>query len=299
MTQCEKILRHMEKYGSITSLEAMQEYGIMRLASRVSDLKKAGIPIRVETASGKIALERLPATPGIAWIRKVVLKMARKKQETLVLFPEVATITRKFSDAQFGVLMRAVFSYRFDGEVYSGDDAAVDVAFQSIVGQVERYREFCQKQSNNAKGGEVQPSTANDSQTQPRENEGVPSDLPYPYPCPSPYPSPTDTDSGALSDSTPPVAALPLVDGTEYPVTEKAAAELSSLYPAVDVAQELRNMRGWLMANPKNRKTKAGIKRFVNGWLSREQNRARPEKQSRTGPSGNSVNNQDELMRYF
>ena len=53
MTQCEKVLRHMEKYGSITSLEAMQEYGIMRLASRVSDLKKAGIPIRVETASGK------------------------------------------------------------------------------------------------------------------------------------------------------------------------------------------------------------------------------------------------------
>ena len=53
MTQCEKILRHMEKYGSITSLEAMQEYGIMRLASRVSDLKKAGIPIGVETAIGK------------------------------------------------------------------------------------------------------------------------------------------------------------------------------------------------------------------------------------------------------
>lgn len=53
MTQCEKILRHMEKYGSITSLEAMQEYGIMRLASRVSDLKKAGFHIRVETACGK------------------------------------------------------------------------------------------------------------------------------------------------------------------------------------------------------------------------------------------------------
>lgn len=106
---------------------------------------------------------------------------------------------------------------------------------------------------------------------------------------------------GALPDSTPPVAVLPLVDGTEYPVTEKDAAELSSLYPAVDVAQELRNMRGWLLANPKNRKTKAGIKRFVNGWLSREQNRARPEKQGRTGPSGIPVDNQppDELMKYF
>ena len=47
MKQTEKIARHLETYGSITSLEAMQEYGIMRLASRVSDLKKAGVAIRV------------------------------------------------------------------------------------------------------------------------------------------------------------------------------------------------------------------------------------------------------------
>ena len=45
MTQCERVLRHMEDYGSITSLEAMSEYGIMRLASRVSDLKNRGVDI--------------------------------------------------------------------------------------------------------------------------------------------------------------------------------------------------------------------------------------------------------------
>ena len=53
MTQCEKILRHMEDYGSITSLEAMNEYGIMRLASRISDIKHLGIPIHKEMVSGK------------------------------------------------------------------------------------------------------------------------------------------------------------------------------------------------------------------------------------------------------
>lgn len=53
MTQCEKILRHMEDYGSITSLDAMQEYGIMRLASRISDIKQLGIPIQKEMVSGK------------------------------------------------------------------------------------------------------------------------------------------------------------------------------------------------------------------------------------------------------
>lgn len=53
LTQCERVLRHMNDYGSITSLEAMTEYGIMRLASRISDLKKAGYDIRSVTETSK------------------------------------------------------------------------------------------------------------------------------------------------------------------------------------------------------------------------------------------------------
>lgn len=52
-TQCDRILRHFKDYGSITSLEAMQEYGIMRLASRISDLKRLGYVISVATENGK------------------------------------------------------------------------------------------------------------------------------------------------------------------------------------------------------------------------------------------------------
>jgi len=43
-------------------------------------------------------------------------------------------------------------------------------------------------------------------------------------------------------------------------------------YPAVDVHQELKAMESWLDANPTKRKTKTGIKRFVNSWLARSQN---------------------------
>lgn len=45
MTQRERIMRHMKDYGSITSKEAVNEYGIMRLASRISEMRKDGIPI--------------------------------------------------------------------------------------------------------------------------------------------------------------------------------------------------------------------------------------------------------------
>lgn len=41
-TQCERILRHLNDFGTISSREAMFEYGIYRLASRIADLKKQG-----------------------------------------------------------------------------------------------------------------------------------------------------------------------------------------------------------------------------------------------------------------
>ena len=53
ITQCERILRHMKDYGSITSLEAVNEYGIIRLASRINDLRAEGIAIVSEMRTGK------------------------------------------------------------------------------------------------------------------------------------------------------------------------------------------------------------------------------------------------------
>ncbi len=73
--------------------------------------------------------------------------------------------------------------------------------------------------------------------------------------------------------STPPVIGLPLNDGTEYGVTEEQCREWAELYPSVDVLQQLRNMRGWLLSNKARRKTKRGIGRFITSWLSREQDR--------------------------
>lgn len=76
-------------------------------------------------------------------------------------------------------------------------------------------------------------------------------------------------------DNSPVVGSVLLNDGTAYGVTEKALSELQSLYPAVNAEQELRNIIGWCNANPKNRKTRNGVTRFINSWFSRTQNSAR------------------------
>lgn len=49
MTQCQRILKYIDDFGSITPLEAMNDLGVMRLAARVSDLNKMGERIVRET----------------------------------------------------------------------------------------------------------------------------------------------------------------------------------------------------------------------------------------------------------
>lgn len=47
-TQNYRIVEYMQEFGSITQLDALRDLGVMRLASRISDLKKNGYPIKSE-----------------------------------------------------------------------------------------------------------------------------------------------------------------------------------------------------------------------------------------------------------
>ncbi len=69
------------------------------------------------------------------------------------------------------------------------------------------------------------------------------------------------------------IIELPLnVKGTFHQVMQSDVDEFTELYPAVDVIQEFRGMRGWCISNPTKLKTNTGIKKFINAWLSKAQN---------------------------
>ncbi|NLO84580.1 MAG: hypothetical protein GX096_04010 [Clostridiales bacterium] len=68
-----------------------------------------------------------------------------------------------------------------------------------------------------------------------------------------------------------PAYSLPLNNNTLYDISPDQFAQWQSLYPNVDVLQQLRSMHGWLDANKPRRKTIKGIERFIVGWLSKEQ----------------------------
>ena len=52
-TQNERILAYIHDFGSITQLDALQDLGVMRLASRISDLRSLGYPITSTTEAVK------------------------------------------------------------------------------------------------------------------------------------------------------------------------------------------------------------------------------------------------------
>jgi len=71
-----------------------------------------------------------------------------------------------------------------------------------------------------------------------------------------------------------PVLAIPLMGGKEHPVYRRDVDEYVSLYPDINVEQELRNMRGWCLANPTRRKTAKRVGVFINSWLKKSQQEA-------------------------
>ena len=44
-TQCQRIMKYINDFGSITTLEAFTELGVVRLGARISELRKIGTPV--------------------------------------------------------------------------------------------------------------------------------------------------------------------------------------------------------------------------------------------------------------
>jgi len=47
--QCQRVLNHLESFDSMTPMQAIEGYGITRLASVIYDLRGAGYDITTET----------------------------------------------------------------------------------------------------------------------------------------------------------------------------------------------------------------------------------------------------------
>jgi hypothetical protein len=68
-----------------------------------------------------------------------------------------------------------------------------------------------------------------------------------------------------------PAIILPCKDGSEFVYPESYIDAAKSAFPFTDLFSEARKAKAWLLASPKNLKTRDGMTRFLNSWLSKAQ----------------------------
>lgn len=198
-------------------------------------------------------------------------------RDGIVFYRSFYEAIKELPDEQMAACVRAIMDYGLDGKEPESAGIAKSIylmAKPQIDANNQRYL-------NGSKGGrpktERKPS---DNQKKPKQTEQEPREE-FQEPKEKVKEKEKEKDKD-LKDScpevktpaSPPAISFVLNDGSMYDITENDVVVYQQLYPGIDVMQNLRKIVGWCDANPKNRKTRAGAKRFVNAWLAREQDRA-------------------------
>ena len=85
--------------------------------------------------------------------------------------------------------------------------------------------------------------------------------------------SESNSENNSTEPQAPSVLSFQLVDGTEFEIFQSDIDEWQDAFPNVDIIQQLKAIKVWCKDNPQKRKTRRGARRFVTGWLDKEQNR--------------------------
>jgi hypothetical protein len=174
------------------------------------------------------------------------------KRDSIVVYRSFYEAAKALTDKEELELYRAIFEFGLDHKnAEMGPMAAA--MFKLIKPQLEaNYKKW----QNGMRGGRPKQS---ESEQEPKDNQKETKD------------EPNENVNVNDNDNANVFIGLQLNDKSLFPIFDDDLDKWRDLYPAVNVEQELRNMVGWIDGNPTKRKTKSGIKKFINSWLSKEQ----------------------------
>ncbi len=207
-----------------------------------------------------------------------------KKPSFLVYYDNEVIILR-LRDDEAGRLFKSLFPYGRDEIKPDFDKSpalamAFDILSMAIDRDKEKYQNTCeQNRENGRKGGRPKKNRTDKAETEKTERLFLkPKKADKDRDMEKDREKDMDKDSIYSSEpetppSEPPLISLPLNDKSFHDVFCEDVDNWKELYPAVDIVQELRKMKGWLNSNPTKRKTRRGINRFINSWLAREQDK--------------------------
>jgi len=155
MTQTDMILRHMQTFGSITSVEALKEYGCFRLAARIADLRQSyNIETRNVESKNKFgktvrfAEYRLIGGCLMAWTDQcrieAVNHVDRKIDDGLTVRDALKAVSDE-SDIPTGTLTRWKYG---KGDVFKNEDKKEKTPVQhwrAVVNRLKKLEEYMEE----------------------------------------------------------------------------------------------------------------------------------------------------------
>lgn len=237
------------------------------------------------------------------------------KKNTFIMKTEWGKMISALPDEAAGKIIKAVYSYVETGETGVDDpvlSAILILITDTLDANAAKYEKTCEERKKAIEkrwGNDTKESASIQADTKVYKSIQPDTDNEYEYDNDSDNESvsdneyPTDTKKtscGKRSENRSPLepeadtAAIPLNDGSAWrpPISLYETYEQS--YPAVDLPQEFNKMRSWCLSNPKNCKTRNGVKRFVNNWLVKAQDHAARQPTGRASPHQHS--NSDVLL---
>lgn len=222
-----------------------------------------------------------------------------RKPSFLVYYDNEVVVLR-LPDEEAGKLFKSLFPYGKEAIKPDFDESpalamAFDILSMAIDRDNERYVQRCEaNRENGRKGGRPKKNRTDKAETEETERlflKPKKADKDRDMDKDKDKDRDMDKDSIYSSESEnppsePPLIALPLNDKSFHDVFCEDVDDWKELYPAVDIVQELRKMKGWLNSNPTKRKTRRGINRFINSWLAREQDKMHDVREEFTGGPG-------------
>ena len=174
------------------------------------------------------------------------------KRDSIVVYRSFYEAAKALTDKEELELYRAIFEFGLDHKTADMGPMAAAM-FKLIKPQLEaNYKKW----QNGMRGGRPKQEESKDK---PKDNQKETKD------------EPNENVNVNDNDNANVFIGLQLNDKSLFPIFDDDLDKWRDLYPAVNVEQELRNMVGWIDGNPTRRKTKSGIKKFINSWLSKEQ----------------------------
>lgn len=176
----------------------------------------------------------------------------KNKRDSIVVYRSFYEAAKALGDQEELELYRAIFEFGLDHKNTEMGPMATAM-FKLIQPQLEaNYKKW----QNGMRGGRPKQS---ESEEEPNDNQKETKN------------EPNVNVNDNVNANANVFIRLQLNDKSFFPIYDHDLVKYRELYPAVNVEQELRNMVGWIDGSPTKRKTKTGILKFVNSWLSKEQ----------------------------